>query len=223
MHRASDLSLGWPWTIPLMATLPNVGGVSLRYEPAGWAVGLRDGAVGPSPFRLDNPPTNMTREGGRAVAVTDPDAAGHIRPIVVSAEGREWSPFAPLLLAGAAETGGRIEVYEISQRRMEQGVPGPPPHVHQHHEEAFYILEGRFTFTLGTVEAPAPAGTLVVVPRGTRHAFRMEPGSRCVVFAIPGGLAGFFEELTAARAAGGLDADVRAVLARKYDSTPDPG
>ncbi len=151
---------------------------------------------------------------------TDQEPATRVRPFVVSADGREWSPFAPLILARAAETGGSFEAYEIAQRRIEQGVPGPPPHVHQGHEEAFYIVEGRFTFTLGEDEVDAPAGSLVVVPRGTRHAFRMDPGARCVVFAIPAGLAGFFEELTAARVAGGADAEVRAALARKYDSLP---
>ncbi len=157
------------------------------------------------------------------MAIVDPDPAAKLQPLIVSAEGREWSPFAPLLLARAEQTGGRFEVYEIAERQIERGVPGPPPHVHRDHEEAFYVLEGQFTFILGDVETPAPSGTLVVVPRGTRHAFRMEPGARCVVFAIPGGLAGFFEELTAARSGGALDADTRARLASKYDSVPDLG
>ncbi len=142
-------------------------------------------------------------------------------PLVVSAAGREWSPYAPLLLLGAEDTGGTFEAYEIDASKLERGVSGPPPHVHRQHEEAFYILEGAFTFALGGTEYAAPAGSLVVVPRGTRHSFTMEPGARCVVFAIPGGLAGFFGELTAARASGRVDAEVRAALAEKYDSHPE--
>ncbi len=142
------------------------------------------------------------------------------KPLVVSADGREWSPYAPLLLLGADDTGGAFEAYEIAQAKLEGGVSGPPPHVHREHEEAFYILDGRFTFALGDAEYAAPAGSLVLVPRGTRHSFTMEPGARCVIFAIPGGLAGFFTELTAARVSGRFDAEVRAALAEKYDSHP---
>jgi hypothetical protein len=42
-----------------------------------------------------------------------------------------------------------------------------------------------------------------------------------LIFAIPGGLAGFFEELGAGLAAGHADADLRAALAGKYDSYPE--
>ncbi len=144
-----------------------------------------------------------------------------LRPVVVSAEGREWSPFAPLLLVGADQTGGSFEAYEIAQAHVEEAMPGPPPHVHREHEEAFYVLDGRFTFRLGEEDVPARAGTLVVVPRGTRHSFSMAEGARCLVFAVPGGLAGFFGELTAARAAGRADDEVRAALSERYDSYPE--
>jgi quercetin dioxygenase-like cupin family protein len=146
-------------------------------------------------------------------------------PFVGLAEGREPVPFIPVVVrATAEETGGGFEVYEI-------GIPagavreavgeGPPPHVHRGHEEAFYILEGEATFTLGDDTAVAPKGTVVVVPRGTRHAFRGKAGSRLLVFVIPGGLAGFFQELGAGLAAGHADAEMRAALAGKYDSFPE--
>jgi mannose-6-phosphate isomerase-like protein (cupin superfamily) len=138
---------------------------------------------------------------------------------------REPVPVIRLVVrAHAEETGGAFEVYEL-------GVPagagrevvgkGPPPHVHREHEEAFYIVEGEFTFILGDDTAVAPKGALVVVPRGTRHGFSGTAGSRAIVFAIPGGLAGFFQELGAGLAAGQADADVRASLAGKYDSYPE--
>jgi quercetin dioxygenase-like cupin family protein len=150
---------------------------------------------------------------------------GNRRPFVGLAGGRKPVPFIPVTVRAAAEeTGGAFEVFEL-------GIPagavrgaaaeGPPPHVHREHEEAFYILEGELTFLLGDDRAVAPKGTLVVVPRGTRHGFSGKAGSRFLVVGIPGGLAGFFEELGAGLAAGRTDADMRAALAGKYDSYPE--
>lgn len=48
---------------------------------------------------------------------------------------------------------------------------GPPPHSHGDMEEAFYILEGAFTFTVGSEQVEARAGSFLLVPRGTMHAF----------------------------------------------------
>lgn len=146
-------------------------------------------------------------------------------PFVGLAGERKPVPFIPITVrAGAEETGGTFEVFELGvpAGAAREGVgKGPPPHVHREHEEAFYILEGDFTFVLGDDPAVAPKGTLVVVPRGTRHSFSGKAGSRALVFAIPGGLAGFFEALGAGLAAGNADADLRAALAGKYDSYPD--
>ncbi|HEY8656781.1 MAG TPA: cupin domain-containing protein [Candidatus Limnocylindria bacterium] len=146
-------------------------------------------------------------------------------PFVGLAEGRKPVPFIPITVRAAAEeTGGTFELYEVSiptGKVREVVGKGPPPHVHREHEEAFYILEGEFTFNLGDDAAPAPKGTLVVVPRGTRHSFSGKEGSRALIFAIPGGLAGFFEELGAGLAAGHADADLRRALAGKYDSYPE--
>ncbi len=145
-------------------------------------------------------------------------------PYVGRPDERAPVPFIPVVIrADARETGGAFDVLEIAAPvgavRDVTG-DGPPPHVHREHEEAFYILDGQVTFKLGAETAVAPRGTLVVVPRGTSHAFRAEDGSRLLVFAIPGGLAGFFEELGAGLAAGGDNAEVRSLLAGKYDTHP---
>ncbi|HEY5629188.1 MAG TPA: cupin domain-containing protein [Candidatus Limnocylindrales bacterium] len=131
-------------------------------------------------------------------------------------------PFLPLVVrARSDDTGGRVEVYELGVPDDRLGIgSGPPPHVHHAHEEAFYVLEGDFTFQLEGASHAAPTGTLVVVPRDRTHHFTGSPGSRLLVFAIPGGLAGFFEELGAAHQAGRDDAEIRAELAGRYDSYP---
>jgi quercetin dioxygenase-like cupin family protein len=101
------------------------------------------------------------------------------------------------------------------------GPATPPPHVHRDHDEAFYIVEGSFRFTLGQDTVEALQGALVLVPRGTRHGFSVEPGSRAMLFTIPAGLAGFFRELSAGLSAGKSSGEIRAALAGKYDSFPE--
>ena len=124
-------------------------------------------------------------------------------------------PTGGLLKLSSAQSGGTLEVIEL-------GRGSPPPHVHHDHEECFYIIEGRYTFTLGTEQLEAPAGSVVFVPRGTRHSFKRSEGARALVFVIPAGLEGFFRELGDGIARGGSESDVRAALASKYDSEPVP-
>ncbi len=119
------------------------------------------------------------------------------------------------LKVSTAQTGGAFDVIELDTAN------GPMPHVHRDHEECFYIVEGLFTFQLGTEQIEAPAGSVVFVPRGTRHAFRPSQGARALVFTSPGGLlAGFFQELSEGLREGRSEAEVRSMLAGKYDSWP---
>src|SRR5512143_529996 len=119
------------------------------------------------------------------------------------------------LRVSTAQTGGALEVIELDSTN------GPLPHIHHDREECFYVIEGLFTFVLGKGEIDAPAGSVVFVPRGTRHAFRPRPGARALAFSIPGGLLeGFFRELLEGLEAGRPEAELRAALAGKYDSWP---
>ena len=45
-------------------------------------------------------------------------------------------------------------------------------HVHREEDDAFYIVEGEMTFTLGEADVAAPPGTFVLVPPGVEHGFR---------------------------------------------------
>ncbi len=120
-----------------------------------------------------------------------------------------------LLKVSTAQTSGAFEVIELDESK------GPLPHIHRDRDECFYVIEGRFTFVLGTQELAAPAGSVVFVPRGTRHAFRPSQGARALVFSIPGGLLeGFFRELSEGFRAGRPEAELRAALAGKYDTWP---
>ncbi len=148
---------------------------------------------------------------------------GDRRPLVAPPGTHQPVAGIPIVVrARAEETGGTFEIYEVGVPDEREGLgAGPPAHVHRQHEEVFYVLAGEFEFFLGHGQAAAPTGTLIVVPRGTPHHFQGRPGSRLLVVAIPGGLAGFFEELGAGHAAGQADAEVRAALAGRYDSYPE--
>lgn len=50
------------------------------------------------------------------------------------------------------------------------------PHLHREMEESFYILDGRFTFTVGEERIEAEPGTYLLVPRGTAHTFAAAEG-----------------------------------------------
>jgi mannose-6-phosphate isomerase-like protein (cupin superfamily) len=45
-------------------------------------------------------------------------------------------------------------------------------HVHDDEDDAFYIVAGEMTFTLGDEVVAAPPGTFVLVPPGVVHGFR---------------------------------------------------
>src|ERR1043166_9085355 len=53
---------------------------------------------------------------------------------------------------------------------------GVSPHIHPAMEERFTVLEGRCEFLGGRSWQSAGAGETVVVPAGTRHAFRNRGG-----------------------------------------------
>ncbi len=117
------------------------------------------------------------------------------------------------LKVSAVQSGGAFEVIEL-------GPGSPPPHIHHEHEECFYVIEGHYTFTVGMEQLEAPAGSVVFIPRGTRHAFKRGEDSRALVFVTPAGLEGFFRELGEGLAAGRPEVDLRSELAGKYDSEP---
>lgn len=146
--------------------------------------------------------------------MSESDSRG--RADVLAPERGSDLPFIGRLRASAADTGGSFEVIEY------HGPAVPPPHVHHEHDEIFYILEGTFSFVIGTATQQADTGSLVWVPRGTRHGFHVQPGSRALLVTIPAGLEGFFRELGKGLTEGKTSDEIRTELAGKYDSTPTP-
>src|SRR5919199_1196093 len=72
------------------------------------------------------------------------------------------------------------ELVDVTESRYEAGERGPDPHVHRHHTDSFYVLEGELEFRVGPgaeEKVVAPAGTFVLVPPGLVHTFANESGA----------------------------------------------
>ena len=61
------------------------------------------------------------------------------------------------------------EWQDVGETSVER--PIAPLHVHYADDEAWYVLEGLLGFQRGDERIEAPAGTAVLVPRGTPHAY----------------------------------------------------
>ena len=90
-----------------------------------------------------------------------------------------------------ADTGGAYSLLEV-----EITGDGPPQHIHKTEDEAFYVLEGEVKFLLGETTSIAKAGSFVLVPKGTVHAWcraGQEPAKVLSIFSPPG-FEQFFDE-----------------------------
>jgi mannose-6-phosphate isomerase-like protein (cupin superfamily) len=81
------------------------------------------------------------------------------------------------ILEDGSTTGHRLGVGEII---LPPHTDGPPQHRHARHDEGFYVVSGRASFTVGDTTYDAPAGTLVMVPPGAPHTFA-NPGDEATV------------------------------------------
>jgi mannose-6-phosphate isomerase-like protein (cupin superfamily) len=103
--------------------------------------------------------------------------------------------------------------------------PGPPPHIHAHSDEAFYVLDGTLTITIGDRSIEATAGGMVFVPRGVAHTFAngQDELATMLVIMTPAGFEGYFQDMGALFHSGqiGTPGAVEAVQSR-YDLLPAP-
>jgi quercetin dioxygenase-like cupin family protein len=74
---------------------------------------------------------------------------------------------------------------------------GPPRHVHNEEDEAFYVLDGAMRVVCGSTTWEASAGSLVFLPRGIEHAFVVlgEAPIRGLQITNPAGFEDFVAEL----------------------------
>jgi quercetin dioxygenase-like cupin family protein len=77
---------------------------------------------------------------------------------------------------------GELDELIVSWFRYEPGEKGPDPHVHHHHTDAFYVLEGEVEFSLGPnlqTETATP-GTFAAAPPDVVHTFRNASDSTAI-------------------------------------------
>ncbi|MGD1091990.1 MAG: cupin domain-containing protein [Bryobacteraceae bacterium] len=117
----------------------------------------------------------------------------------------------------AAESGGELTLIEDV---IAPGV-GPPLHVHERENEAYYVLEGEFEFVCGDDIVRGGPGTFVHSPRGIPHRYcniGSTPGRMLFGF-TPAGIEAFFTELGNQQE---LTPPLMMEIARKYGITMLP-
>lgn len=115
--------------------------------------------------------------------------------------------------ATAAQTGGAFSLLEAD----EPAGFGPPLHMHRDAAEAFYVLEGEYLFFIEDREYICRAGSLVFIPAGVPHGFRVgKVRSRKLNIYTPAAMVGYFDELAEAIRTGGADPEALAEIARRH-------
>jgi quercetin dioxygenase-like cupin family protein len=95
------------------------------------------------------------------------------------------------------------------------------PHLHQGFEESFYVLDGRFTFTVGDERIDGSPGMYILVPRGTSHTIEAAAGGGSfLTLMVPGGLEEMFFELGTLPPNAIRDPASRVGISSRYDSVP---
>jgi quercetin dioxygenase-like cupin family protein len=121
------------------------------------------------------------------------------------------------LLAAAEQTGGTFALAEFKGGEGAWTVP----HVHREAAESFFVLDGRFTFTIAGEITKAVAGDYVLVPPETKHVLGADAGGGTIlVLWVPGGLEQMFIELSHLTPEAILDPTIRAEVASRHDSIP---
>ena len=86
--------------------------------------------------------------------------------------------------------------FSLSEALVPPGA-GPPPHIHHGEDETFVVLEGELVLRADDRTLPAPAGTVLYVPRGTRHGFTNVGArpARMLFLYTPAGMERMFGEI----------------------------
>lgn len=102
-----------------------------------------------------------------------------------------WQGSRMKILARAADTDGALGLVEGSFYR---GF-GPPLHVHRRDQEGMLVLDGEIRFRQGEEDFVAGPGTLVWMPPGVPHAFKVVTATaRALVIITPGGFEQMFAD-----------------------------
>ncbi|MET0394848.1 MAG: cupin domain-containing protein [Chitinophagaceae bacterium] len=94
-----------------------------------------------------------------------------------------------VFLVTGADTEGRYALMEVNVRKGLE----PPPHVHQHEDEMYYLLEGEMLFAAGETEQVLKAGDFIYLPKGIPHYWKLQSDTaRFLLQVSPAGLEEMF-------------------------------
>jgi len=98
-----------------------------------------------------------------------------------------------LIRVTGAESGGGLMIAEAEHPA---GSPPAPLHIHDHEEETLYVLEGRLVVEVDGEEHDAPAGSLILIPRGVAQRFWNpdDVPARYLSIFSPAGQEGYFRQ-----------------------------
>jgi mannose-6-phosphate isomerase-like protein (cupin superfamily) len=140
-----------------------------------------------------------------------------ISPYMVSpgeGEAISWPGVEIRVKAGSDRTGGSFTLLEDRSDAMTV-----PLHVHDD-DEAFYVLEGRYTIHAAGERFAADPGAFVFLPAGVPHIQIVETdGARKLMLLAPAGAEGFFREMAGAFLAGEMSVERRDTIARRHRIT----
>jgi mannose-6-phosphate isomerase-like protein (cupin superfamily) len=93
-----------------------------------------------------------------------------------------------------------------------------PLHIHHHEDEVIHVLEGTIDIRLDNDTLHAPEGGIVHLPKNIPHALQnpLKTPLRILVYAIPGGLENYFDEVDAALQDGSFNPEVHTKISAKY-------
>lgn len=95
------------------------------------------------------------------------------------------------LKLGAGDTGGDLTMFEVEFTPT----GNVPLHRHDRESEAWYVLDGRVAFYVGSDTSEAGPGDLVYGPRGVPHQFSvLSDRARLLVVTAPGGFDSFLRQ-----------------------------
>lgn len=77
-------------------------------------------------------------------------------------------PIRVRIIEDGSRTEHRMGLIEFT---VPPGPAQPPPHIHREHDEVFILTGGKLRFVSGSETFDAEAGSVVIVPTGTPHAF----------------------------------------------------
>lgn len=128
----------------------------------------------------------------------------------------DWSADHTFVKVSAADTGGQYTLMEDNLKsQFRLGL-----HLHRHHAETFYILDGSVDFYVDGDWMTAVTGTCLHVPPGVPHACVVTPGAeggRMLMIYQPAGFDGYLAELAELSDADFADKARMAALNEKYD------